>query len=262
MIWNIGKILNFEEIILEEKVAIISKVHSGVADPFVFRDFIFCEAIAPDLENKTINANKGKRFGKHKGGVIVASKLNNIDFQEILRLDESHMSYPHIFDYNDCIFMIPETFQSNEVKVYKCVEFPYDWEFHATIIWEPYCDTTLIKIDKDHYLVAKNILSNKLDLYHFDISNMDARIVRRDILPEADRCGGNLICYNGINILPIQPKKRLHYGERLLLYEFNKNLEFELITEVKKNTNIKSLHHLSNYDGSFYCDFQSDYAFL
>ena len=91
---------------------------------------------------------------------------------------------------------------------------------------------------------------------------MVAKIIRRDILSEADRCGGNLICCNGINILPMQPKKRLHYGERLLLYEVKKNLEFELITEVKKDTNIKSLHHLSNYDGSFYCDFQNTCTFL
>ena len=44
-------------------------------------------------------------------------------------IEESyHMSFPMCFDWNDELYMIPETEMNQSVNLYHCVEFPYHWE--------------------------------------------------------------------------------------------------------------------------------------
>ena len=45
-----------------------------------------------------------------------------------------HMSYPFIFEYQDAYYMIPETASNSTVQLFKCVEFPYKWEFQYNLM--------------------------------------------------------------------------------------------------------------------------------
>jgi len=55
-----------------------------------------------------------------------------------------HLSYPFIFEWEGSLYMLPETSAHRAIEVYRCLEFPYRWEFHQTLM-EPVkaLDTTL-----------------------------------------------------------------------------------------------------------------------
>jgi hypothetical protein len=47
---------------------------------------------------------------------------------------ECHLSYPNVFKYNNEYYMTPETKENEKIALYKCVKFPYEWEFYKDLI--------------------------------------------------------------------------------------------------------------------------------
>ncbi len=45
-----------------------------------------------------------------------------------------HLSYPHVFEWDGGLFMIPESAQARTVDLYRCVRFPDDWRHEATLL--------------------------------------------------------------------------------------------------------------------------------
>jgi hypothetical protein len=45
-----------------------------------------------------------------------------------------HLSYPFIFEYDDNLYMIPETGANKTIDVYRCTSFPFEWEYHKTLM--------------------------------------------------------------------------------------------------------------------------------
>ena len=66
----------------------------------------------------------------------------------VLRLDESgacgeprtvlkqpyHLSYPFIFEHREQLYMIVESAENSTIEVYRCIAFPYDWEFECNLM--------------------------------------------------------------------------------------------------------------------------------
>jgi len=59
-----------------------------------------------------------------------------------------HLSYPFVFEWNDSLYMIPETGSNNTVELYRCNSFPLEWEKQAVLLTanNP-SDATLIEFD-------------------------------------------------------------------------------------------------------------------
>jgi hypothetical protein len=45
-----------------------------------------------------------------------------------------HLSYPHVFEWDGCLYMVPETLATRQVELYRCTEFPYTWELAAVLL--------------------------------------------------------------------------------------------------------------------------------
>ena len=45
-----------------------------------------------------------------------------------------HLSYPQVFAHDGDIWMIPETEQARQVRLYRCIEFPHRWAREAVLI--------------------------------------------------------------------------------------------------------------------------------
>jgi hypothetical protein len=56
-----------------------------------------------------------------------------------------HYSYPHVFRAGDGIFMIPESFDSNSVDLYRCQQFPHQWVHEANLLEGKFVDTTIFE---------------------------------------------------------------------------------------------------------------------
>lgn len=107
------------------------------ADPFIYNKngkyFIF-------IEEMLIKQNKG---------FISVMELNTDGtFTKPIPIieNEYHMSYPFLFEEKDHLYMIPETGSNKTIELYKCLDFPYKWEFQKVLIeGEKAVDTTVFK---------------------------------------------------------------------------------------------------------------------
>ena len=95
-----------------------------LADPFIFskndETYIFVE----DFD-----------FKKNKGAIRLYRiiKSDPIDLGVIIE-ENFHMSFPFIFEYNGSFYMCPEVSESNQIRIYKCTEFPKKWELYSIAI--------------------------------------------------------------------------------------------------------------------------------
>ena len=77
-------------------------------------------------------------FNKKEGiGCISFVELyrnNKVSKPKIALKENFHLSYPHVFEYEGCYYMIPESKENNSIRLYKAKEFPYKWDYVKTLI--------------------------------------------------------------------------------------------------------------------------------
>lgn len=140
--WNVGLALAPIQDFLDHKnvpeVNWVSQLlkEKFIADPFgifynnklhiIYEEFIFHQGIG-----KTAAIQYENEIFKENGVVI------DEDF---------HMSYPFLIEHETSIYCIPETYQSNQVRLYKAIDFPKKWKLDHILI-ENYAgiDNTLFK---------------------------------------------------------------------------------------------------------------------
>jgi len=124
----------------------------GVADPFMILAkngmwYMFFEVIS------------------NQGDIGFASSADCISWKyEGLVLDEPfHLSYPYVFEYENEYYMIPETSESNEVRLYKATEFPRKWIFQQKLLDGSYVDPSILRHADVFYLFSSQ--GGKLTLH-------------------------------------------------------------------------------------------------
>jgi len=45
-----------------------------------------------------------------------------------------HLSYPCVFEWQDEVYMIPETRADRSIQLYRCTEFPGEWELDTVLL--------------------------------------------------------------------------------------------------------------------------------
>ena len=93
-----------------------------------------------------------------KKGVISFIKIDEngkFDDPKIALEREHHLSYPFIFEYDNNLYMMPESYCNRTLELYECVEFPDKWKIIKTIFKDVLiADATIIKHDNLYWLFA------------------------------------------------------------------------------------------------------------
>lgn len=136
-----------------------------------------------------------------------------------------HLSYPNVYVRDGELFMCPESWQKNEVGVYRLVDFPDKWEqtdclFHNV----RYVDTTFLEQDGNHYIFtfAPTFSGDEGQLLLFR-KNKDGSISEPTVITtdtSLARPGGNFIRQNG-KLLRISQNCTNSYGEGLVFSEID-----------------------------------------
>ncbi len=108
------------------------------ADPFLHRhggaDYVFYE----DME-----------YASGRGRISVG-RFGPDGFEELGPALETpyHLSFPYVFSHGGDLFMLPETHQTRRIEVWRCRQFPFSWELHATALEGSVCaDSILVDMD-------------------------------------------------------------------------------------------------------------------
>lgn len=116
-----------------------------VADPFMIqKDDIWY------MYFEVLNATSGL------GEIGYATSANCIDwsYQKIILREDFHLSYPMVFENNGEIYMIPETRQSNEIRLYKAEVFPEKWTQVKVLAKGNYADATIFTENDQWWMFA------------------------------------------------------------------------------------------------------------
>lgn len=157
--------VNYKGLDWKKFKTLVSPIDRFWADPFIWKVedkyFLFIE----ELLYKT---NRGR---------IVCLELDanlNILSNHVVLEKPYHLSYPYIFEHENCLYMIPETGQNNGIELYRCEKFPDQWVFEKTLMQNVYAvDATLLNHNGKWWLFT-NIKSNEgstfdsLHVFHAD----------------------------------------------------------------------------------------------
>lgn len=123
-----------------------------------------------------------------------------------------HLSYPFIFEYQDQIYMIPETEKNRAVELYRCTRFPDRWEPVKMLLTDIRAiDTTLLEANGKWWLFTTIKERNSWDILHLYYANNPlsdtwtphpCNPVVKDI--HSARPAGRIFRYNGEFIRPSQ----------------------------------------------------------
>ncbi len=103
---------------------------SFVADPFWLRD---PQAGARGRRHMFFEVMNWKA---NKGEIGLATSEDGLRwrYEQIVLAEEFHLSYPHVLTAADGIYMVPESFQDNSVRLYRARRFPYEWDHVETLL--------------------------------------------------------------------------------------------------------------------------------
>jgi hypothetical protein len=108
---------------------------SFTADPFLVQDesrwHLFFEFFNTD-------SNKGEI------GVAESSDLRHWRFIGPALVEPYHLSYPFVFKHHGNYYMIPESRQAHEVRLYRATSYPTQWSFERTLLRGDFADSSLV----------------------------------------------------------------------------------------------------------------------
>ena len=107
-----------------------------VADPFmIYADdqwYMFFEVVRTETRMGEI------AYATSRDGVSWA-------YQQMVLREPFHLSYPHVFTWNERFYMIPESRAINAVRLYEAVEFPTQWVPKATLLHGVFDDPSIFR---------------------------------------------------------------------------------------------------------------------
>lgn len=183
-------------------------LHRWYADSFPFvengREYIFVEIM---------DDNNGE-----KGTIGVIDLQDNKGFVEIIN-EPFHMSFPNVFKYKNNIYMMPETSESNQLRLYKSEKFPYKWKLQS-VLYDGIAvvDTVFVKTEEDNviYAIGQKIPEKNNVMFKIDTNTWKAKLVPLIGDYVDKRPAGNFIQYKDGIYHALQECGRV-YGEYLHL---------------------------------------------
>jgi len=108
-----------------------------VADPFMIRVnswFMFFEVLRPD---------------NNIGEIGLATSADGIAwaYKQVVLREDFHLSYPYVFEWQNVIYMIPETLGANAVCLYEADDFPARWSLKAKLIEGQCADPSIVRFN-------------------------------------------------------------------------------------------------------------------
>ena len=207
-----------------------------------------------------------------KKGCISVFKITKDDCVEVgVAIEEDfHLSYPFLLSNENELYMCPETHEAEDIRLYKCIEFPLKWELSTILMSKVSATDTNIFKKNGRWWLMTNICSSGLpdfnsELHIFSSNNLlssDWKPNNKNPVlfdPLVGRNGGLII--ENDNIYRVQQRQGFDfYGEALGVAKItllnDDEYEEEKIFQVEPNffDNIEGTHTLNYKSGLLVLD--------
>ncbi len=194
----------------------ITNVESDfVADPFmIFKNrlwYLFFELFRGET-------------GTGEIGVAVSNDLLSWEYQGVILREPFHLSYPYVFEWEGCDYMVPETLGADEIRLYRSEDFPRDWRLVRSLMRGQHADPSIFRHEESWWMFACDLpfehstlrLYNALALEGPWKEHPESPIVEND--RSIARPAGRVIIFDGRVIRFAQDCSR-RYGEQVWAFE-------------------------------------------
>lgn len=206
-------------------------------------------------------------YATQKGHISLIVMNRDGTWEPPVRILEApyHLSYPFVFEFENSLYMIPDSSKNRTVELYKCTAFPYKWAFQKNLMEECQAvDTTLFQWQGKWWMFANQIETDgaskwdELFLYHSDspFSDIWTPHQRNPVVSDVKsaRPAGRLFARDGRLYRPSQNCSG-HYGYGFNICEITKltetDYEEKIVSKVepKWDKNVVSTHTINYEDG-------------
>jgi hypothetical protein len=203
-------------------------------------------------------------YESNKGHISVIRIDEKGSFQKPVKIIDKtyHLSYPFIFEYKDDYYLIPESSSNKTIELYKCVEFPFKWEFQMNLMENIEAFDSTLFYHRDKWWLFANIIENpgassidELFLYSSEelLSNTWTPHPLNPIVSDVrkSRPAGCIFIHKGKIIRPSQnSSKRYGYGMKINEIRTLSDTEYEEFEiesiEPDWDNKIKATHTINN----------------
>lgn len=219
------------------------------ADPFLF------------VNNDTLYLFYEEQIRLGGKGIIKMISTQDLEkwSEPITVLSEKfHLSFPNVFQYENNIYMLPETGDDFSLKLYKPSTGLKKWSHHKTLLsGKKYVDSSIIFKDDVYYLFTSLYENGDYKLMLYMSRTIDGEYEIHPCSPIAygknnGRCGGSVFEFENKLYRPTQLCER-YYGEGLKINEittlsesrFSENVLFDRIIPNKLKFYSIGGHHFN-----------------
>jgi hypothetical protein len=79
-------------------------------------------------------------------------------------VEDFHMSFPFVFTHEDETYMVPETSEARQIRLYRCIGGPTDWEFVAPLMEDVAAVDTIIFPKEGRWWLLTTIVEGRSNL--------------------------------------------------------------------------------------------------
>ena len=138
----------------------------------------------------------------HQADVAVATSYNGFNWtykQIVINEPNTSLSYPQVFKWDNEFYMIPASYGEEGVRLYKAINFPYNWSFEGNLIEGSFCDPTIFRYNNMWWMFVCSTPKkmDTLSIYYSDnlkgpwAEHPENPIIKGD--PNIARPGGRVI---------------------------------------------------------------------
>ena len=203
--WSIGIYQGNSPFVLGDAPGVINPVirasditdvkASFVADPFMIKKddtwYMFFEVFNELTDQGDI-------------GLASSTDFVNWKYKKIVLDEQFHISYPFVFESQGETYMIPESAEAKDLRLYKAAEFPYRWQYVKTMLKGDFGDHSLLQYKNVWWLFAgaDPHHNSSLRLFYADSlfgewkEHLKSPIISHNA--NKARPGGRMILFNGV----------------------------------------------------------------
>lgn len=180
------------------------------ADPFLFekdeKTYLFAELYDRVKGRGVLGCCELTDNGAKRWGIII---------EELF-----HLSYPFVFQRGNDVYLIPESFKSGKITLYRAVRFPNKWEKVCNLADMVAVDSTIVDTVDGSYMITVRIANAESELVVMRLNDQMKLKDLRVVSPKEDpnvRPAGKTFTWKNQLIRPAQDcTKSYGYGLNLL----------------------------------------------
>jgi hypothetical protein len=178
-------------------------------------------------------------------GLATSNDGFNWTYQQIVLDEPFHLSYPYVFKWQNEYYMIPESGQTNSIRLYKAINFPTQWSLEKILInGRDYVDSSIFYFNGNWWLFTASTDSSVLHLYYANepigpwIEHPKSPAIEGNL--SIVRPGGRVVVFDDKQAIRYTQDNKYVYGNQVRAFEITELTKIDYKErEVKENPILK-----------------------